>query len=35
MQNDDIIFDFVVPAKQPWSRVISKGESLTIVDLEG
>lgn len=35
MQNDDIIFDFVVPPKQPWSRVISKGETLTIIDLEG
>src|SRR5262245_57886328 len=30
-----ITYDFVVPAKQPWSRVIKKGEVLRLVDLEG
>jgi urea carboxylase-associated protein 1 len=32
---DNVIYDFVVPARQPWSRVIKAGETLRIVDLEG
>jgi uncharacterized protein len=30
-----ILFDEVVPATKPWGRVISKGEILRIIDLEG
>jgi urea carboxylase-associated protein 1 len=30
-----ITYDFVVPARQPWSRVIKQGEVLRIIDLEG
>lgn len=30
-----ITCDFVVPARQPWSRVIKQGEVLRLVDLEG
>jgi urea carboxylase-associated protein 1 len=30
-----ITYDFVVPARQPWSRVIRRGEVLRLVDLEG
>jgi urea carboxylase-associated protein 1 len=32
---EKVIYDFVVPARQPWSRVIHAGEILRIVDLEG
>jgi urea carboxylase-associated protein 1 len=30
-----ITYDFVVPARQPWSRVIKQGEMLRLIDLEG
>lgn len=30
-----ITYDFVVPARQPWSRVIRQGEVLRLIDLEG
>ncbi len=30
-----IVFDEIVPATQPWGRVIHKGDVLRIVDLEG
>jgi urea carboxylase-associated protein 1 len=30
-----ITYDFVVPARQPWSRVIKRGEVLRLIDLEG
>jgi urea carboxylase-associated protein 1 len=30
-----ITYDFVVPARQPWSRVIKQGEVLRLIDLEG
>ena len=30
-----VLVDEVVPARQPWGRVIRKGETLRIVDLEG
>lgn len=29
------IYDFTVPSKRPWSRVLRKGQILRIVDLEG
>ncbi|MCS7030483.1 MAG: urea carboxylase-associated family protein [Gloeomargarita sp. SKYG116] len=29
------IYDYVLPARQPWSKVITKGQVLRIVDLEG
>ncbi|MFC5069932.1 DUF1989 domain-containing protein [Flaviflagellibacter deserti] len=32
---DGVIYDFIVPAKEPWSRVIKAGEILRIIDLEG
>jgi urea carboxylase-associated protein 1 len=32
---DAITYDFVVPARQPWSRVIKRGEVLRLIDLEG
>jgi hypothetical protein len=30
-----ITYDFVVPARQPWSRLIKRGEVLRLIDLEG
>jgi urea carboxylase-associated protein 1 len=30
-----ITYDFVVPARQPWSRIIRRGEVLRLIDLEG
>jgi uncharacterized protein len=30
-----ITYDFVVPARQPWSRVIKRGEVLRLIDIEG
>ncbi|MFK8251874.1 DUF1989 domain-containing protein [Ancylobacter terrae] len=30
-----VTYDHVVPARQPWSRVIKAGEILRIIDLEG
>ena len=32
---DGITYDFTVPARQPWSRIVKAGEILRIVDLEG
>lgn len=32
---DGVIYDFTVPAKEPWSRVIEAGHILRIIDLEG
>jgi urea carboxylase-associated protein 1 len=32
---DNVVHDFIVPARQPWSRVIKAGEILRIIDLEG
>ena len=32
---DGVVYDFVVPARQPWSRVIKAGEILRIIDIEG
>ena len=32
---ESITYDFVVPARQPWSRVIKRGEVLRLIDLEG
>ncbi|MDE1172221.1 MAG: urea carboxylase-associated family protein [Parvibaculaceae bacterium] len=31
----DAIYDFTVPSRRPWSRVLRKGQILRIVDLEG
>jgi uncharacterized protein YcgI (DUF1989 family) len=33
--NGTILHDQIIPAGQPWARVIEKGEILRIVDLEG
>jgi urea carboxylase-associated protein 1 len=30
-----ITYDFVVPARQPWSRIMRQGEVLRIIDLDG
>jgi len=30
-----LVLDEIVPAKQPWSHVLARGDVLTIVDLEG
>jgi uncharacterized protein len=30
-----VIYDHVVPARQPWSRVVKAGEILRIIDIEG
>ncbi|GAB4064135.1 DUF1989 domain-containing protein [Ancylobacter sonchi] len=32
---DGVVYDHVVPARQPWSRVVRAGEILRIIDLEG
>jgi hypothetical protein len=32
---DDVIHDEIVPPRAPWSRVVRRGETLRIVDLEG
>src|SRR4051812_17421204 len=29
------VYDFVIPARAPWSHVVKAGQSLRIVDLEG
>ncbi len=29
------IYDEVAPARQPWSRIVKKGQTLRIVDLQG
>ena len=34
-EKDTPILDEIVPAKQPWSRVLNAGEVLTLIDLEG
>ena len=31
----DVLFDEIVPARQPWGRVIPKGQILRLVNLEG
>jgi urea carboxylase-associated protein 1 len=31
----NILYEFVVPARMPWSRVIKAGQTLRIIDLEG
>jgi uncharacterized protein len=31
----DAVYDHVVPAERPWSRLITKGQTLRIVDSEG
>ena len=31
----DVLFDEIVPARQPWGRVIRKGQILRLVNLEG
>jgi hypothetical protein len=30
-----IVADEIVPARRPWSRIVAKGETLRLVDLEG
>jgi urea carboxylase-associated protein 1 len=30
-----IVYDYVIPARAPWSRVVKKGETIRIIDLEG
>jgi urea carboxylase-associated protein 1 len=32
---DGVVYDFVIPAKQPWSHVVPAGHILRIIDLEG
>jgi uncharacterized protein len=32
---DGVVYDFTVPAREPWSRVIEAGHILRIIDLEG
>src|SRR3954468_9673722 len=29
------VYDFVIPARAPWSHVVKKGQTLRIIDLEG
>ena len=31
----NIVYDFVIPARAPWSHVVAKGQTLRIIDLEG
>jgi len=31
----DLVYAFDIPAEQPWSRVLKKGETLRIIDSEG
>ena len=35
LQNEDAVLDVVVAAGDPWSHLVSKGQTLRIVDLEG
>jgi uncharacterized protein len=30
-----ILYDYVIPSRAPWSRVVKKGQTLRIIDLEG
>src|SRR4051812_34020975 len=30
-----VVYDFVIPARAPWSRVVRKGQTIRILDLEG
>jgi urea carboxylase-associated protein 1 len=30
-----IVYDFVIPARAPWSHVVKRGQTLRIIDLEG
>jgi urea carboxylase-associated protein 1 len=32
---DNSVYDFTIPANKPWSHLVSKGQVLRIVDLEG
>jgi hypothetical protein len=31
----EVTYDFILPARAPWSRVVRKGQTLRIIDLEG
>ena len=35
LQRQDACYDFVLPAGEPWSRVLRRGQFFRIVDLEG
>jgi urea carboxylase-associated protein 1 len=35
LENDDAFYDFTIPANQPWSGIVEKGQILRIIDLEG
>lgn len=35
LTSETAIYDEVIPARQPWSRVIKKGQILRIIDLQG
>lgn len=30
-----IVYDFVIPARAPWSHVVKRGQTLRIIDIEG
>ena len=30
-----VVYDFVIPARAPWSQVVRRGQTLRIIDLEG
>lgn len=32
---EKVVCDFVIPARAPWARVVAKGQTLRIIDLEG
>ena len=32
---DTAVYDHIIPARSPWSRIVRKGQALRIVDLEG
>ncbi len=32
---EGVVYDFTIPARQPWSRVVKAGQTLRIIDLEG
>ena len=31
----NVVYDFVIPSRAPWSGVVKKGQTIRIVDLEG
>src|SRR5438094_6937129 len=33
--DSEIVFDFTIPARAPWSHVVKKGQTIRIIDLEG